>query len=337
MNMNGTKDHSGTHRPPEPPRPLVRLSATPRGPRCPFGDAVEFALQPGGCVSLQGASGRGKTTIATVLAGINHGSAATATTTTRQHVLLSKLQIDIQCEWDPSIPPQERCGVLFQQTTLLDDLTVAGNLAVALKLHHDRFATAQERDRKIKHLLDAVGLDYDRDASKRPTELSGGMGRRACLALQLAQKKRVVVLDEPFTGLDYDAACGVAKELVRLRTIQGTALVLISHEPHLTRLVMDGGSRTGQNNNQVVELTAPLGGSEDGMGKARPHSRPSLFGTSFRDRFLERLVDYTVYSFPLIALAFVAYVVVLTLCVWRLAKIVPLVPTWAVREPFVSL
>jgi ABC-type transporter Mla maintaining outer membrane lipid asymmetry ATPase subunit MlaF len=58
--------------------------------------------------------------LATVLTGLPHNA--------------RKLDIAIDaCDWDPSIPKGERCGVLFQQTTLLDELTVAGNLQVALR------------------------------------------------------------------------------------------------------------------------------------------------------------------------------------------------------------
>jgi ABC-type transporter Mla maintaining outer membrane lipid asymmetry ATPase subunit MlaF/ABC-type transporter Mla maintaining outer membrane lipid asymmetry permease subunit MlaE len=276
--------------------PLVRLTAQPAGPKCPFGKPIEFSLRPGGCVCLKGPSGRGKTTLASVLYD-DHDAASKA-------VFLSKtLHVQVSVQWNDDIPLRERCGVLFQQTTLLDELTVAGNLMVALQQQPK--PQSFDMESTVRQLLAAVGLDYDRDASKRPTELSGGMGRRACLALQLAQHKRVVVLDEPFTGLDYDAAVSVAKELVRIRREQHTALVLISHEPHLTKLVMDPETTT---HNQVVELMAPLRSSSslssiDG-GALNHHSL--CFGTQFRDRFLERLVDYTFYSLPLIALAFVA-------------------------------
>ena len=91
--------------------------------------------------------------------------------------------------------------MLFQQTTLLDSLTVAGNVAVALehcpaaKAGREKLNEPQKRA-AIKRLLETVGLDYLRDGRKYPAELSGGMARRASLALQLAQKKHVIVLDE---------------------------------------------------------------------------------------------------------------------------------------------
>ena len=157
---------------------IVRFRASASGPACPFGSDVGFELRRGGCVWLRGPSGRGKTTLATALAGLPGHSR-----------VLRSLGVSASAEWDPSVPAGERCGVLFQQTTLLDDLTVAGNLRVALdRSSRGRGSDGEEeseRDRylRIKGLLDGVGLDFDRDAGKRPTELSGGMGRRASLAL----------------------------------------------------------------------------------------------------------------------------------------------------------
>ena len=216
----------------------------------------------------------------------------------RQPSTMQKLQMEVQADWKPDIVESERCGVLFQQTTLLDELTVAGNLALALQ--KERFASNKERDFRIKQLMDTVGLDYARDASKRPTELSGGMGRRASLALQLAQRKHVIVLDEPFTGLDYDTGVSVAKELVHLRKL-GTALILISHEHDLAKIVLAEGTCKG---NVTVKLEAPT--VKKGGETHHRHWKSSLFGISFRDRFTEKLLDYVFWSLPLILLTFVA-------------------------------
>jgi ABC-type nitrate/sulfonate/bicarbonate transport system ATPase subunit/ABC-type transporter Mla maintaining outer membrane lipid asymmetry permease subunit MlaE len=233
----------------------------------------------------------GKTTLAMVLTGLANPS----------QLRMLDVQID-KCTWDSSIPPSERCGVLFQQTTLLDELTIAGNLQLALKQYYRHHGSAPPRRRgsfhdEIKKLLDIVGLDYARDAHKRPTELSGGMGRRASLALQLAQHKRVIVLDEPFTGLDYEAAVSVAKELVHLRRVQQTALLLISHEPHLAQIVLDPLM-----DNHTVTLNEPPKQSSS----AKIPIKPSLFGTTLYDRFFDRLLDYTLFSLPLISMAFIA-------------------------------
>lgn len=282
--------------------PIVTFRARNVGPKCPFSNpVVEFTLRPGGCVCLSGQSGLGKTTLATVLTGLQSNP---------KDYLSKTLDIALEkCVWSSSIPSvQERCGVLFQTTTLMDELTLAGNLHLALQqrkvLPNDKPGTKQQELLEIKQLLESVDLDYNRDANKRPTELSGGMGRRASLALQLAQHKRVIVADEPFTGLDYQAAMSVAKQLVHIRKTKGVALVLISHEPHLAQIVLD--PKLGDN--QIITLQPPSSHAKNALAKNAKHasSSPSLFGTNLWHRFLERWLDYTMYSMPLIVLAFCA-------------------------------
>jgi len=169
--------------------------------------------------------------------------------------------------------------------------------------HGFAFKHEEKLQAKIKELLEAVGLDYGRDANKRPSQLSGGMARRASLAMQLAQKKRII--DEPFTGLDREAACSIAKELVRLRVEHQTALVLISHEPDLANMVMDPNS-TADNFTLILEPAGvQKGHCSNGNGKL-VFSKPSLFGMTLLQRFLEDLEDFIMWSFPLVIFAFLA-------------------------------
>ena len=86
-------------------------------------------------------------------------------------------------------------------------------MCCALESHESSSSSRASVEREAKRLVEAVGLSWARDGRKMPQELSGGMARRASLALQLAQRKRVVVLDEPFTGLDESSARAVAAEL----------------------------------------------------------------------------------------------------------------------------
>ena len=289
--------------------PLVVCRARRLGPHCPFGNAsdIEFALRPGGCVCLTGASGRGKTTLAMAVAGL-------LPRRLQKHVLPRRLHLQVDCEWNPALPTSERAGVLLQQTTLVDELTVAANLALALQQRryqqHQMSNNDMDQNAEIARLLTLVGLSPTRDGPKRPHQLSGGMARRASLALQLAQHKHVVVLDEPFTGLDEDAAESVAAALVTLRTHHQTALLLISHQPHLVQRVMDSNKTK---DNVTIHLQEPVleekENKNDNVDDNQINERNPpwhIHGVSWRHRFTDRLYEYFCYSVPLIALAFVA-------------------------------
>jgi ABC-type transporter Mla maintaining outer membrane lipid asymmetry ATPase subunit MlaF/ABC-type transporter Mla maintaining outer membrane lipid asymmetry permease subunit MlaE len=241
-------------------------------------------------------------------------------------MLRSTLGINVEtCKWDESIPTGGRVGMLFQQTTLLDSLTVAGNVCVALEhcpSHNNFKLTEEEKRSTIKRLLETVGLDYLRDGPKRPSELSGGMARRASLALQIAQEKHLIVLDEPFAGLDLITAVGVAKELERLRRDKGTALLLISHEPHVVDVVMgkatksealqnasDHSNRVSaeEDSHLVKTVTLQRRGSDfDSVEQSKTRKYPSTYGKDASQRFILKVWDYLLYSLPLILLTFLA-------------------------------
>ena len=279
--------------------------------KCPFeNEEVSFTLFPSSCTHLSGQSGAGKTTLSNYIAGLlpqRNGEA----------MLKGTLGIEVEhCQWNESIPAVERVGMLFQQTTLLDSLTVAGNICVALEhCPSARLSWKDNQKQAIKHLLETVGLDYLRDGPKRPSELSGGMARRASLALQLAQHKHVIILDEPFAGLDFATAVGVAKALDRLRREKGTALLLISHEPEIVQYVMGRGSGSSLDGSDKVtetelirKVTLSRRGIDydDNTTQSRKLSHPSVFGGKAHQRFIMKTIDYFLFSLPLIMLTFTA-------------------------------
>jgi ABC-type nitrate/sulfonate/bicarbonate transport system ATPase subunit/ABC-type transporter Mla maintaining outer membrane lipid asymmetry permease subunit MlaE len=332
--------------------------------KCPFtNDVVSFELRRSSCVHLAGMSGAGKSTLSSYIAGLlpsTHRGGGAA--------LRRNLGIEItKCEWNASIPAVERVGMLFQQTTLLDSLTVAGNVLVALencpsgsrdddmggsgddidgkgrggggggggRRRRRRAAAAAMARRRltiVKGLLESVGLDYLRDGPKRPSQLSGGMARRASLALQLAQHKHVIILDEPFAGLDHATGVGVARELHRIRRERGTALLLISHEPEIVNIVMGEATRgemdaektakedeCANQRDEHADDVVPSNGSSSFRRTVTLHRResdeskgernvrhPSVYGKDAHQRFVIKVLDYFLYSLPLILLTFLA-------------------------------
>jgi ABC-type transporter Mla maintaining outer membrane lipid asymmetry ATPase subunit MlaF len=115
--------------------------------------------------------------------------------------------------------------VLFQQTTLLDDLSVAGNICVALHSHY------------MLTRISGIGLYARYIQASYGTEW--GHGKESFAGYSTGAMERFICLDESFSGLDYESACSVAKELVHLRERYGTAFIPDSHEPDIAALIMD--------------------------------------------------------------------------------------------------
>ena len=157
--------------PRDPLAPLVRL--------CDVGHCfgahrvlrkVNFTLEAGGCVVLTGPSGAGKSTLTRIMTGLLRPQEGTAHLTVR------------------------RVGFVFQDPRLLPWRTALQNVLLPCDAHQ------QEARRYALEMLEAVGLG--RATSLLPGELSGGMRQRVSLARALAVRPDLLILDEPFTGLD---------------------------------------------------------------------------------------------------------------------------------------
>jgi len=190
--------------------------------------------------------------------------------------------------WGESIPVSERVGMLFQGAVLVDTLTVGENIALGLRSGVKKITRSEEKQ-EVSRLQTLVGLQ-ERDLEKYPGQLSGGMLRRAALAQLLSQGKRLIILDEPFVGLDPDTAVTIALELKRIRDTCGTAFLLISHIKEYADLLKP----------DVTLTVEPAIHSEKPLWKWR---FPQLH---FAMRFLYKLGDYFLLSLPLVIMAFIA-------------------------------
>jgi phospholipid/cholesterol/gamma-HCH transport system ATP-binding protein len=123
-------------------------------------------------------------------------------------------------------PVREKFGVLFQNNALFDSMTVAEN--VAFPLVEKTTMSEEEVEKAVAETLAAVGLEGM--GAKFPAELSGGMQKRAALARALIRKPKILMLDEPTTGLD-PTRTGAIHALVRRTQKQfGLSAVLVSHD-----------------------------------------------------------------------------------------------------------
>ncbi len=122
---------------------------------------------------------------------------------------------------------RKKWGVLFQFGALFSSLTIAENIEIQLKEYTN--ISKKMRDKLIYSKLDLVGLDAY-VGGLYPSELSGGMVKRAALARALAMEPKLLFLDEPTSGLDPIGARKFDELIVNLRDLLGITVVMITHD-----------------------------------------------------------------------------------------------------------
>lgn len=174
---------------------------------------VSLQVASGQVMCLLGPSGCGKSTTLRVIAGIE-----------RQEK--GAVRVDGESVSDASVhlPPEARSvGLIFQDFALFPHLNVEQNIAFGLK------GTKPEKAARVAELLERV--DLQGYAKKSPHMLSGGEQQRVALARAIAPRPRVMLMDEPFSGLDNRLRDGIRDETLDLLREEGTAVVLVTHEP----------------------------------------------------------------------------------------------------------
>jgi len=130
---------------------------------------------------------------------------------------------------------RRKIGYLFQDAALFDSLTLYENLA--LPLHRLTRKSQDEIDFTIDRVLGQVGLAGDK--AKMPSELSGGMRKRAGLARALVLEPKILLADEPSSGLDRITASEIDELMLRQKAEYKTTLIIVTHDIHGARRVAD--------------------------------------------------------------------------------------------------
>ncbi|HYW35537.1 MAG TPA: ATP-binding cassette domain-containing protein [Balneolaceae bacterium] len=178
-------------------------------------DNLSFSVQEGETFGLLGTSGCGKTTTIKMINRLVEPTSGSIT-------------IDGQtADQQPPEQLRRRLGYVIQNVGLFPHYTVEENIAITPKLLQWDPARIQKRSRE---LLDLVGLDAEQVAGRMPDALSGGQQRRVGLARALAADPPIILMDEPFGGLDPISKERIQKEFKKLlREIQKTT-VLVTHD-----------------------------------------------------------------------------------------------------------
>ena len=180
---------------------------SPDGEVCALRD-VNFEVEDGSFVSIVGPSGCGKSTLLSMLAGLETPSSG--------QVLLDGRPVN-------GVP--EQVGFMPQRDQLFPWRTIWGNVTLGAEIRRDR---SEEQREVIRQLLRRYGLWEFRH--KLPAQLSGGMRQRCALIRTLATRPEILLLDEPFSALDYQTRLSVSDDIHTIIRREEKTAVLVTHD-----------------------------------------------------------------------------------------------------------
>ena len=203
----------------------IRRLCFQRGERFIF-NGIDIDVPRGKITAIMGPSGTGKTTLLRFIGGQLTPDSGSILLDDNNILKLSRTELfAMRC----------KIGMLFQSGALFTDLTVFENVAFPLRVH-TRLPETMIRDLVLMK-LHAVGLRGARDLM--PSELSGGMARRAALARAIVLDPQLIMYDEPFTGQD-PISKGMLVQLIRLlNNTLGLTSIIVSHDVHETASIAD--------------------------------------------------------------------------------------------------
>ncbi|HSU57043.1 MAG TPA: ATP-binding cassette domain-containing protein [Candidatus Dormibacteraeota bacterium] len=183
---------------------------------------LDFEVRPGEIFVIMGPSGSGKTVLLKHLIGLEEPDQG-------------EILIEGQPIQSPEVMAKYRMAMVFQSGALLNSLTVGENVGLYLSEH--RLKSPEEIERIVTDSLEVVGLKGSED--KMPSELSGGMKKRAAIARALVIEPQLILYDEPTSELDPLSAVVIGEEILHLQQRIHVTSLVVSHDRDLAFGIAD--------------------------------------------------------------------------------------------------
>jgi phospholipid/cholesterol/gamma-HCH transport system ATP-binding protein len=230
-------------------------------------DGFDLDVPEGEVVSVIGASGSGKSTALKTIIGLVRPDAG--------DVWVDGVHVQ-ELELDDLYDLRRRVGYVFQFAALFDSMTLGENVAMGLR----RLPDIGEEDirARVSEALRRVGLEGQGD--KLPSELSGGMQKRAGVARAIAVEPRYLLYDEPTTGLDPVTVTMVDRLILRMRDELGVTSLVITHDMDSAYRISDRIAMLHQGRIRTVGSAEDIRSSEDPVVRGFVEGRPELWEES---------------------------------------------------------
>ncbi len=183
-------------------------------------------LHEGENLVIMGKSGSGKSVMVKCIVGLIQPDSGSITIKDQNIITMGQKELDFL---------RTEIGYLFQGSALYDSMTVRENLEFPLRRHKDKIENFQGTDEAVKAALESVGLLHTLDLM--PSELSGGMQRRVALARALILKPKIIMYDEPTTGLDPITANEIIQLMRNIQIEYNTSSLIITHDVDCARVI----------------------------------------------------------------------------------------------------
>jgi phospholipid/cholesterol/gamma-HCH transport system ATP-binding protein len=221
---------------------------------------ISFAVEAGTAYVLLGRSGTGKSVTLKLICGLLKVDTGAIHVGGEDITRLDSTELT---------PIRKRMGFLFQSAALFDSISVGENVAFPLRRHTD-MSDKDIRDR-AQSTLEQVGLGNEYNSM--PSNLSGGMRKRAGLARALALEPSILLVDEPSAGLDPITSSGIDDLLLSVKKNNNTTLVVVTHNIPSARVIADRMAFLDEGRILAEGTADELGHSEHPMVREFMNSR----------------------------------------------------------------